>query len=59
MKLDLLRSGKEPAWLVAHPGLLALIWGQVDGQLCELKVVELSTCPPGSFFLTHRRPNRA
>ena len=65
MRLDLLRSGKEPAWLVAHPGLLALIWGQVDGErltevrVCGLRVVELSTCPPGSFYLTHRRPDGA
>ena len=60
MKLDLLRSGKEAAWLVAHPGLLALTWGQVDGpSSCGLKVVELSTCPPGSFYLTHRKPDGA
>ena len=32
MRLDLLRSGKEAAWLVAHPGVLALTWGQVDGE---------------------------
>jgi hypothetical protein len=24
MRLELLRSGKAPAWLVAHPGVLAL-----------------------------------
>ena len=59
MKLDLLRSGKEPAWLVAHPGLLQLTWGQVDGQLCGLKVLESSSCPPASFYVTHRGPNGA
>jgi hypothetical protein len=57
MKLDLLRSGKEPAWLVAHPGVLALTWGQVDEELCGLKVVESGACPPGAFYLTQRRPD--
>jgi hypothetical protein len=65
MKLDLLRSGKEPAWLVAHPGVLALTWGPIDGErptgakVCGLQVVELSTCPPGSFYLSHRKPDGA
>ncbi len=59
MRLDLLRSGKEASWLVAHPGVLALTWGQVDGDLCGLKVVELSSCPPGSFYLSHRKPDGA
>ncbi len=65
MKLDLLRGGKEPRWLVAHPGLLALIWGQLDGErltevrVCGLKVMELKTCPPGSFYLSNCRPDGA
>lgn len=56
MRLDLLRSGKEARWLVAHPGLLALTWGRVDEEFCGLQVVELDACPPGAFYLTHRRP---
>ncbi len=59
MRLDLLRAGKEAKWLVAHPGLLALTWGQVDGELLGLKVVESSDCPPASFYLSHRKPNGA
>lgn len=60
--MDLLRSGNEAAWLVAHAGLLALIWGQVGGErptevrVCGLHVVELSTSPPGSFYLSQRKP---
>jgi hypothetical protein len=50
MKLDLLRSGKQAAWLVAHPGVLQLIWGQVAGELCGLRVVESRACPRGSFY---------
>ncbi len=57
MRLDLLRAGKEARWLVAHPGVLELTWGEVDGRLFGLQVVELSSCPPGSFYLTHRRPD--
>jgi hypothetical protein len=56
MRLDLLRSGKEARWLVAHPGLLQLTWGTIDGELLRLKVVELSSCPPGAFYLSHRKP---
>ena len=65
MRLDLLRRRKNPAWLVAHPVLLAQIWGQGDGgrptevRVCGLKVAELSTCPPGSFYLSHRKPDGA
>lgn len=56
MRLDLLRSGKEPRWLVAHPGVLELTWGPVNGELCGLRVVELSSCPPHAFYLSHRKP---
>lgn len=57
MKLDLLRRGKRAAWLVADPGLLARIWGQVAGELCGLQVVESGACPPGAFYLTSHRPD--
>jgi hypothetical protein len=65
MRLDLLRSGKEARWLVAHPSVLALTWGEVDSErltevrVCGLRVVELDSCPPGAFYLTHRRPDGA
>jgi hypothetical protein len=59
MRLDLLRSGKEAAWLVAHPGVVELVWGQIDGYLCGLRVMESEASPPGSFYLTHRRPDGA
>lgn len=56
MKLDLLRSGKQAAWLVAHPGVLQLTWGQVAGELCGLQVAESHACPHGSFYLSPHRP---
>jgi hypothetical protein len=59
MKLDLLRRGKQAAWLVAHPGLLQLTWGQVAGELCGLQVVESHACPRGSFYLSPHRPTGA
>ncbi len=57
--LDLLRRAKQVSWLVACPGLLAFVCGQVDGELCELEVVESSNRPRGSFCLAYRRPDDA
>lgn len=65
MKLDLLRSGKEARWLVAHPGLLAHVWGPAEGarlagaSVCGLQVLELPGCPADAFSVTHRRPDSA
>lgn len=53
MKVDLLRSGKEPGWLVAHPGELSLTWGETPAEVCGLRVVELESCRPVRFSLTH------
>jgi hypothetical protein len=53
MKVDLIRSGKEPGWLIEHPGELSLTWGETPAEVCGLRVVELESCRPVRFSLTH------
>jgi hypothetical protein len=58
-KVDLLHSGKEPRWLIAHPGELALTWGETPEEVCGVRVAEVESCRAGRFYLAYRTPDDA